>query len=333
MKKTVLLLVALAVGLSTKAQIDPTQFMKGSKEDANYLGGEYLRPFGNSLAHGLNNGWYQTAKPKNLGRFSIMITPSLIRIPADQQSFLIENSKLNSLELVQGIQSSSPTAFGDKEAGPALRFKGDTVSGESFKAPGGAGIAWMAVPMANVSIGLVKNTEISLRYLPTMGIPGLDKAQIGMFGLGVKHDILQWIPMDKVIPVDVSLFFGYTKFDLNIPLDEGDQEVALTSTGYTMRALVSKKLAFFTPYLGLGYNSGKTDINVNGTFSTDYTVGGNTHTLELEDPVDITADDAGGFVGNVGFRVKFLWVLAFSADYTFGYYNSATAGLGLSLDF
>ena len=160
-----------------------------------------------------------------------------------------------------------------------------------------------------------------------------------MFGFGIKHDILQWIPGDKVIPFDASVFFGYTSVNVNMDLDDGsgndDQEAVIKSKGYTFRALVSKKLLFFTPYVGLGYNSAQTDINVNGTYSyeTQTAPGLPPVTTSIKDPVALTADDASGFVGNVGFRLKFLWVMAFSADYTFGAYSSATAGLGFSVDF
>ena len=76
-------------------------------------------------------------------------------------------------------------------------------------------------------------------------------------------------------------------------------------------------------------------INVNGTYSyeTQTAPGLPPVTTSIKDPVALTADDASGFVGNVGFRLKFLWVMAFSADYTFGAYSSATAGLGFSVDF
>lgn len=331
MKRTLPVFLILLLSLAGKGQIDPSNFMTGSQNDARYLGGEYLRPLGNSLSHGLNNGWYQTAKTKKLGRFSIMITPSLIQIPTDQQSFQIDESRLEVLELVNPQNSTASTAFGEGTSEAELTFKNDTLASlaGNFRAPGGAGIGLMAVPMANVSVGLIKNTELSVRYLPTMGIFGLDRAEIGMFGVGVKHDVLQWLPMDKAIPVDLSLFFGYSRMELNVPLNEDDQEVVMTSTGYTFRGILSKKLLFFTPYLGLGYNSGQTRMQVNGTFDPvpDHTGD------ELKDPLDMTADDAGGFVGNVGFRLKFLWVMAFSADYTFGYYNSATLGLGVSVDF
>ncbi len=322
---------------SGKAQyddFDPGKIIAGAQSDINYLAGGYLKPLGNALGTGLNNGWYQTAKPHKLGRFDLMITPSFVFAPSSDRNFTINNSELSELELVNGTSAEAPSFFGANSAGPALRFKDDQSS--SFTTPSGVGVAMLPVPMAQLGVGLIKNTDLVVRFVPTLSF---GDASVGLFGVGIKHDILQWIPGDKVLPFDASVFFGYTSLKFNMDLDDGsgndDQELAINSKGYTFRALISKKLLFFTPYVGLGFNSATTEINVNGTYSyeTQTAPGLPPVTASIKDPVAITADGADGFVGNVGFRLKFLWVMAFSADYTFGAYNSATAGLGVSLDF
>ena len=341
MKKYYLLITSLLLSLysyDSKAQyddFDPGKIIAGAQADINYLAGGYLKPFGNALGIGLNNGWYQTAKPHKLGRFDLMITPSFVFVPSSDRNFTINNADLTQLELVNGTSAEAPTVFGTNSAGPTLRFKDDQTT--TFNTPNGSGIGFLPLPMAQLGVGLIKNTDLIIRYVPTVDIG--DDGEVGMFGFGIKHDILQWIPGDKVIPFDASVFFGYTSVNVNMDLDDGsgndDQEAVIKSKGYTFRALVSKKLLFFTPYVGLGYNSAKTDINVNGTYSyeTQTAPGLPPVTTSIKDPVALTADDASGFVGNLGFRLKFLWVMAFSADYTFGAYSSATAGLGFSVDF
>lgn len=328
MRKITLALMAVFLfsGFNSMGQIKPQDLLAGSQKDINYLANGYLRPLGTALAEGLNNGWYSTAKTHRLGRFDLIATVSIVQIPEVDRTFLVENSQLDQLQLVSGSSSESQTAFGNMENGPALEYK-IAPGASSFNLPGGTGFSYLPVPMAKISVGLIKNTEVTFRFLPEITIPGVDDATISMQGFGVKHDILQWIPGGKVLPFSLSGFVGYTNVDYYQSLG-GDKELVLNSTGFTVRALISKKLLFLTPYMGLGVNGGGTNIKLNGTFENPLPGGS-----PFVDPLDIDAEDAGGFVGNIGLRFKFLFVGAVVVDYTFGAYNALTAGLGFSIDF
>lgn len=327
MRKITMALMAalLCTGFNSSGQIKPDQLLAGSQQDINYLANGYLQPLGTALAEGLNNGWYSTAKTHNLGRFDLIATVSIVQIPEVDRTFLVENSELDQLQLVSGTSEESQTAFGNAGTGPALEYK--IAPGTTINLPGGTGFSYVPVPMAKISVGLIKNTEVTFRYLPEMSIPKLDEAKISMQGFGVKHDILQWIPGGKLMPFSVSGFFGYTNVDYSQSLGD-DKELLLNSTGFTVRALVSKRILFLTPYIGLGVNGGGTNIQLNGTFANPLPGG-----QDFVDPIDIESDNAGGFVGNVGLRFKFLFVGAVVVDYTFGAYNALTAGLGFSVDF
>lgn len=330
MRKITLALLAtfLLTGINSSGQIvegiKPDLLIAGSQKDINYLANGYLRPLGTALAEGLNNGWYSTAKTHKLGRFDLITTISIVQVPEIDQTFLVENSQLEQLQLVTGTSGETQSAFGNTGSGQALEYKA-APGVSNFNLPGGTGFSYIPVPMAKISVGLIKNTEVTFRYLPEISIPKIDDAKISMQGFGVKHDILQWIPGGKVLPFSVSGFFGYTNVDYIQSLGD-DKELTLNSTGFTIRALISKKLLFLTPYVGLGVNGGGTNIKLTGTF--DNQIGGT-----IVDPLNIDADNAGGFVGNVGLRFKFLFVGAVVVDYTFGAYNALTTGLGFSIDF
>lgn len=326
MIKKITLLFILVIGLTpSKAQINPSQVLSGSAADIDYLANGYLAPLGNVVAEGLNSGWYSTAKTHNLGRFDLMVTTAVILVPDAQQMFTINNSELDQLQLVSGATAESATVFGDKGNGPGLEYK-NTPGLANFNTPGGTGYGIFGLPMARLSVGLIKNTEVSVRYLPEITFPRLDDAKLNVLGFGVKHDILQWIPGGKLLPFSVSGFFGYTNVDYTQSLGE-DQEFSMNSTGYTLRALVSKNFLFITPYVGVGINGGSTEMKISGTFDNPLPLGS-----DFVDPVNITTEDAGGFVGNVGIRLKFLLVVAITADYTFGAYEVFTTGLGISID-
>mgnify|MGYP001259963573 FL=1 len=147
MKKYYLLITSLLLSLysyDSKAQyddFDPGKIIAGAQADINYLAGGYLKPFGNALGIGLNNGWYQTAKPHKLGRFDLMITPSFVFVPSSDRNFTINNADLTQLELVNGTSAEAPTVFGTNSAGPTLRFKDDQTT--TFNTPNGSGIGFL----------------------------------------------------------------------------------------------------------------------------------------------------------------------------------------------
>lgn len=330
--KTLYTLLICCVTSSAFAQyFDPSAVIAGAKSDMNYLAGEYLSPVGRSLATGLNNGWYNTAKTHKVGRFDIMITPTLVFVPKVDQTFTIDPARLSELQLFDPNDDVTPTAAGEATTGPTLEYK-NQLANYSFNMPQGSGYSFLPFASAQAAVGLPFNTDVSLRYMPAISLLP-EGGKIGMFGFAVKHDVLQWIPGGKALPFSVSVMTGYTKVDFSLPIDDSTPdggEVAMSSSGYTIRGLISKKLLFVTFYGGVGYNSGTTDININGTYEyEDPQTGFNT---SIEDPV-ATSTTASGVIGQAGVRLKFLMVLCLSADYTFGAYSAATVGLGTSIDF
>ena len=151
----------------------------------------------------------------------------------------------------------------------------------------------------------------------------------GLFGVGIKHDILQWLPIVDKIPVDVSIQAGYTKlsstFKMNDPSNTIDPpQASMDVTATTINLLVSKKLLMFTPYLGVGYNSTKTTFNVDG----EYDIAG--YEIKAKDLTKIECKNNNNLRANVGFRFQ-IAVLALQANYTFSEYPVATVGLGISI--
>lgn len=368
MKSNYFLVGACALGLlampnALKGQDEVGQFLAGGAADANYLMNGYMAPLGNAFGAGLNNGWYNTARPKKLLRFDITGGASLVFAPSDAKVFNIVGSELNNIQPVGASSVEAPTIFGSAEPGPELAVMQEDPFGNMqevarFNAPQGLGVAMMPVPYGQIGIGLIKKTELTLRYFPTISVPAGDaKFNVGMFGLGIKHDILQWIPGGDKMPFDLSGFFGYTSFksDYGISLDPdyapgtaqnpnggpySDQKLEFNSTAWTARVLISKKLAMFTFYGGLGYNNANTEINVVGNYPvTVYETDPNSPLFgqevvrDISNPVSINATDASGFILNAGFRMKILWILALHADYTLGKYSAATVGFGINVDF
>jgi len=330
----------LFLGSQAPAQITPN-FPAGSQADISYLSENYLEPFAGFLQSGLANGWYQTAKPHKSLRFDFTFTPSYIVIPTAQQSFLIENSALDELQLADGSSSAeTPTVFGDQSPGPELELKNDPLNLSDFAMPQGLSSTFTLIPAYKAAVGIYKGTELSLRYVPEVGLPLVDGSQFDLWGFGVKHDIKQWIPGVKKLPLSISGFFGYTNLSFSQDLEIGsgntdNQQLLIESNSITTRLLISKKFLFITPYVGVGFNSGSTTIDLKG----DYTVfinepltGATLDETTYTDPVSIESELANGFVANVGVRFILIKFLALSADYTIGEYHAFTTGFGFNFD-
>ena len=123
--KQVVLSFALLFFLSiaTKAQENITQFLSGSKEDANILSKSYLEPFGKAFGTGLNSAWYNSGKPHKLGGFDITFSVATAIPPSSSKTFDVSKLNLNYWELQNPANKLAPTVTGEKVAGPVLQDK------------------------------------------------------------------------------------------------------------------------------------------------------------------------------------------------------------------
>jgi hypothetical protein len=59
--------------------------------------------------------------------------------------------------------------------------------------------------MLQLGIGTFKKTNLIIRYTPSITY---NEFKTSMFGLGIKHDIMQWFPGLKRVPIDVAVLAG-----------------------------------------------------------------------------------------------------------------------------
>ncbi len=183
--------------------------------------------------------------------------------------------------------------------------------------PRGIGISGLPIIIPQVSLGLLFQTEVTLRYLPS-----IDAGKVGnidFLGIGVKHNIDQYIPI-PLFPLDISAQFFWQK--LNI----GD---LLESNHIAYNLQVSKKIGIgisITPFLGIGLESSTLDVEykVDAPNVTDpaHIFHGQTLAFDLEGKN--TTRITGGFTLALG-------LMTINADYSIGEYNTASVGLGLTL--
>ena len=79
--------------------------------------------------------------------------------------------------------------------------------------PNGVGIGFVATPMLQAGIGLPLKTEVDFRYSPEIKLKSF---HLGLMGVGLKHDLLQWIPVLNKVPIDLSVMAGHTRLEYGI---------------------------------------------------------------------------------------------------------------------
>lgn len=339
---TAALFLCIQTGFS---QINNVDFIKAGAADGVKIMQAYMTPWANAFAAGLNGGWYTTAKPHKLGGFDIIADINIGLVPSSATTFNVQDLGLTELT---GTGTSS-TVSGPKTSGPTMTKTVNGFTVASFALPKGTNWKAIPAPVAQVGIGLPLGTEIKIRYIPQINIGG---GNISLWGIGLMHSIMQYIPGHKLLPLDLSLFGSYTKLQGNIPvgLQPGasanyttydpltafnGQKISGAIEGWNINLIGSFNLKVLTIYGGLGYSNTKTTLAMKGNFPTPTL---NTDNLpEYVDAGVLTGNDIpsvniknlSGLRANLGLRVK-LAVVTIHADYTRALYNVFSTGIGIS---
>lgn len=335
LRKAVLFLSFALLCAPAVAQEELDQLLVESVEDGRKLVGAYISPFMKSVSLGLNQGWYNTAKAHKIAGIDITVTVNAMTVPDDELLFRPSTLGLTQVELDPSSTNypNSPTMLGPDNA-PLFRLKADPT--QTFQGPPGLGLEEnigfnkVPVPIAHVGFGLVKNTDVKIRFTPTLNFD--DATTFKLFGIGVMHDLKQWIPGMKLLPFEFSGFVGFTRLNMESQLDEdnpsnADQKGVFSITATTVQGLVSKKFSILTLYGGLGYNIAKSNVGLEGKY--DLNEDGDEDDPYETNPVNLDFG-ASGPRATAGMRLK-LAVLTLHADYTIQKYKCLTVGVGLSI--
>ncbi len=366
--KTLCFAAILVYSKGASAQMDAASFIRAGKDDAGKLIGAYLQPITKGLASGVNDAWYSTAKPLGLLGFDIRFGFGASIVNNDSKTYTLNgigiNSDPNSKFLLSPIDgdryTNQPTIVGkgngSKLAVSALnpndnsRIYIDTIS--SFSGTNSP-VSLGTIPFVQVSLGLVKGTEIMFRMMP---IQSGDFNSSG-FGFGIKHSISQWIWGVDKLPIDISGIYTFNNNSLTYAfgssfLDadrnsanalttneyKNSQKLIITTSGHQFGAIVSKKLSFFTPYVGFTINSATSQIAMKGIYPIQSIREKSAGIYEkfndnITDPISFE-NTVNSSRAALGFRMKFL-LFSFGAEYNLAFsvdqFNTFNATFALNI--
>jgi hypothetical protein len=327
------------------------QLIKSSPGDATKLVQSFAEPLFKGFGVGLNSGWNNTALTKKFLHFDLRITANGAMVPTTEKTFDVTKIGLSSHITPD---ASSPTNIaqtigGDKNAAnPVLRINDDNgAKVSSFTMPK-AILPLIPAPNIQLTIGLFKNTDVTIRTTPTINL-GTDAGSVSEIGFGIKHDIIQdFAGKGKIKPFDLALAVNYNKLTytktLNIQPDAGStpapgqqaadfstQRINSTFSGVNVQAIISKKLLFFTPFASVSYQTASTDFGVLGNYPLTSTAPGQSgRYIVVTDPIHINETSISGMRTDFGFQMNLLILRIYAAySVSAGGYNSVNGGIGL----
>ena len=319
-----------------------------ASDDANQLLENYLNPVMKGLMTSMNNGWYTTAKTHKKFGFDITIGASAAFTPDKDQMFQFVADQYNYISVSDG-SSSIPTILSkdetETEINVSVPYDGNKFKVGSFKMPGGIAKDLPAnatpAPFVQVGLGLPLKTTVKLRFVPKTNFAS--DVEANLIGVGLQHDLTQYLGIVGKLPFSVSLFGAYTSASVEyaikndaltdrVSVINGSAQFKLNT--WTVQALGSLDFKIVTVYGGLGYNGGTSSFDIKGDYSLSYDIqdsGQNNLSIldeTIKDPINLDFKTS-GTRATVGARLNLAFFKIF-ADYTVQEYNTATVGVAFS---
>lgn len=339
-KLLVVLLVSTPMLTLAQSEDDIVDFLNAGKSDGQKLMNAYLNPMIEGLSYSFNGGWYHTAKAHNTLGFDLGVSLNAVWIPKSKNYFTPDDLNLEVTELTDSeISGKAPTIIGPKDPttyGVDLDSDGN-YDDVSFNGPEGLDfkknikVSGVLAPTAQLGIGIYKNTDLKIRWMPEVDA---GSSKVKLLGFGVLHDVKQHIPGIKTLPIDLAMLVAFTNIKGSTDLTGGsiDRPVGDTQpqvmnynmNAWLIQALISKKIAVVTFYGGIGYNAIKTTTDLRG----NYVIPGGP-SQGLKDPISFNFKNKSLKV-TAGVRFKF-GPIYLNGDYSIQEYNTLSVGLGVAV--
>ena len=323
------LLLSLLITASFLAPIEDThgqlkeieKFLDAGGDNVEALTKAYLSPLPNGVITGLNSGWTTKAKPtKSLG-FSLQLRASFATVPTVEQMFDANTIGLEGISVSPG---KSSTIAGENIDGQILTLPDNS----TLTLPSGINFPYVPTPMVQANLGLFLGTDVTIRYVPEVDLQ--DYGSVDLVGVGIKHDLNQWIPGGKLLPIDLTIMAAYTQFNMSIDLEFNQgaqgQRVESATQAIVTNFLIGKTIPLLSAYAGIGYQLGDFELNMLG----DYIIGSGVRQSTLTDPVSYTQSYNGGIHLIAGAQIK-LALFRLFAEVTTAEYTTFNGGIGIGL--
>ncbi len=316
----------------TVAQEKLEDLLAAGIEDAQRFAGAYISPAAEAMIHNTANGWIQSAEVKAPWKFDIAIIGNATFVKDKHRKVTLNTGDYNNLKFRDGSTSKDvATAFGENSSD--VLVYSEMINGEEveFVLPQGlASVNMNILPTAflQARLGLFKGTELKVRYFPKIK---QEDVKVGFYGVGVQHELTQWLPAEKLFPVAVSGFIGYNHLSGNYDFTNShvvtgeNQRFDVKQNSWLFQLQASTKFPILNFYGGLGYVSGTSDFNVLGSYRVIAGIPLLEDSNEFFDPFNVK-NKVSGVRGTIGANLR-LGFFGLHADYNVGEFNNASVGM------
>lgn len=236
----------------------------------------YLQPLANALGADMNSGLFHTASigggmlPLVDVYVGVKLMAGFVPTSSRTMSLAYETNKVFEIEGEEYVVpvtfqiTDAPTVFGETKRGQATAHVFEILEG-----PGGndvvldTTIAFEVLPglintpvapfaVPHIGIGSFMGTDLTLRYLPRLGFQ--DYGSVGLFGIGVRHSISQYLPLS---PVNLTAQVMWQK----LSIQDAQKDEVFAASAMAANVVASKSLAVLTMYGGLQVERSSIDIS------------------------------------------------------------------------
>jgi len=311
------LLVALCtlMSFSAFAQLEDVENVLN---DLVFVSQRFVSPAADASVYQSTASWYSTAKGLDLFEIDASIHFNVLPIGGKQKTYDVSNSDFSNL-VIRGANSAEvPTALGDDTE----VFYDFTIDGETFEMQAFEGVKENIIihPFLQASVGLWKETDLTVRYSPKIKF---DRSDYTILGGAIKHNISQYFRTEGKEGIELAVLASYSRFDLNLGFDDFELKstddttpplavfngLTIEAQALLVQAIVSRRFEAFEIQGALGYTSSQVDYFIKGETSPF---------LDLFNQALVVLEETrNGFKGDVG------------ANYYFGKaYISANVSVG-----
>lgn len=341
MRKIVFIVLAVLMTTISNSQNQLEDLLAAGIEDAQRFTEGYISPAAEGVIYKLSNGWIQSAEVKKPLKFELSIIGNVSFVKDEHKSFTLNTNEYNNLYFRDGsISKEVSTAFGENNPDVIVYsiVTDDTGLFEEeveFELPQGLAsenINMLPTAFLQARLGIFKATELKVRYFPKVDY---EDVKTGLIGVGLQHEFTQWLPAEKVFPLAIAGFVGFTNFNGNYDFTDSqivegaNQQFEVRQNSWLFQLQASTKLPVINFYGGLGYVTGTSDFDVLGT----YTVRAGTPLFEsqrtFEDPFTVK-NKVSGIKANIGTKLQ-LGFFGIFAEYNFAKFNTAAVGIGFGI--
>jgi hypothetical protein len=371
-----------------RAQDAALAVLSGGREDANRLVGAYVGPLGRGFSQALGQNWFNTANSLKLLRFNVQAGATMLTLPETDRTFDANALGLQNIRPLGGQADRVPTIAGERNAASPSWVVFGTLADST--APGGLrsvaldtlpdllkglGMRNVFAPYIQANIGLIKNTELNIRYAPVLDLStvggnlvpdNLLRGEIRFWGAGIKHELLQWIPVLKRFPLSMSIYANHSRmsyaldtrvdgpsasdyprtlpgnlvladYRINGSEDFSKQRLFMEGRATGLGLILSKKILMVTGFASLGMQESTFRLVAEGNYPVRSGLTPDPNNplrfteewTSLNKPLDIETKSNRTLRMGVGVRAKILMIAVHAEAFTLGEYKGYCGGLSV----